>query len=157
MLCYTTSPPPSQTGGKIKKRQWDGPRYTNRWKISCLHFWLCLPSTSSSTRHPHLIPKHSRSDGRRSASSSSDPPTSSDKCQPPFSQTPPKIASHATIVSIAPQPVLPWCLALFKERPIRHCSGQAAYECQACLLLGRPCQTRPAQYATTKRQSGPSS
>lgn len=40
---------------------------------------------------------------------------------------PQKIASHATTVSIAPEPVLPWCLALFKEKPIRHCSGQAVY------------------------------
>lgn len=66
------------------------------------------------------------------------------------------LAPHCTI-SLECQPVLACRLALFKERPIRHSSGQAACVSPACSLLSRPCQTRPAQYAPTKSQTGPRS
>lgn len=151
-------PAPPKTGGKIKKRQWEGPCLTNRWELQFSSFLFLSPINPflNSTSRP--IPEHSYSDGRRSASSSSDPPTSSDKCQHPPRPHPtqPLVAPRCTI-SVAPQPVLTCCLALFMERPIRHCSGQAACASQACSLLGRPCQTRPAQYAPAKRQSGPPS
>lgn len=59
--------------------------------------------------------------------------------------------------SMPPLSALAGNLPLSKGRSIRQCSGQAACASQSCSLLGRPCQTRPAQYAPAKRQSGPSS
>ena len=96
MLDYPPPPPraPPKTGGKIKKRQWEGPRLTNRWELQFSSFLFLSPINPflNSTSRP--IPEHSYSDGRRSASSSSDPPTSSDKCQHP--PPPPHSAPRCT-------------------------------------------------------------
>lgn len=73
-----------------------------------------------------------------------------------FLLLPPAIAPCCT-ASVARHQVQSGCLALLKEWPIRWCSGQPARASQACSLLGCPCQTRPAQYAPAKHQSGPPS
>lgn len=97
--CYVRLPPrpsPPKTGGKIKKRQWEGPRLTNRWELQFSSFLSPIKPYFNSTSRP--IPEHSYSDGKRPVSSSSDPPTSSDKCQPPVvPPTPPPVAPHCTI------------------------------------------------------------